>query len=99
MSGIKRSSEISSTSSSKIIKLGDTLEIPDDVHLQTWQLDDEGSIIVHLVYDTLYENFFMTMIKKDKKGEKKIMLDIPSVNKLSAQMEKNTVAVRKVHVE
>ena len=58
MSGIKRSGEISSTSSSKIIKLGDTLEIPDDVHLQTWQMDDEGSIIVHLVYDTLYENFF-----------------------------------------
>ena len=57
MSGIKRSSEMSSTSSSKIIKLGDTLEIPDDVHLQTWQMDDEGSIIVHLVYDTLYENF------------------------------------------
>ena len=79
MSRIKRSYEISSTSSSKVIKIGDTLEIPDDAHLQTWQLDDEGTIIEHLVYDALYDNFFMSMIKKDKKGERRIMLDMPSV--------------------
>ena len=90
MSGAKRSAteEISSTTVSKVIKLNDTLEIPDDLELSVWKLNKDGSIKMMLIYDTLCENFFLTLTKIVVDSERKITLDMSCVNKLAAQMEK-----------
>ena len=90
MSGVKRSAteEISSTTVSKVIKLNDTLEIPEDLELSVWKLNNDGSIKMMLIYDTLCENFFLTLTKSAENTERKIRLDMSCVNKLAAPMEK-----------
>lgn len=89
MSAVKRSAEeITSTSVSKVLKLDDTLEIPEDLELSMWNLDKEGTVKWQLIYDTLYENFFLSLTKCEGRSEKKLMLDIACANKLSSQMEK-----------
>ena len=89
---VKRSGEeVSSSSVSKIIKLGDTLEILDDVDVAEWKIKDDGSIKMHMTYDSMYEEFFVAITKSDAQQEKKIILDMNCLSRLYGHLGKITL--------